>query len=299
MDDTDNYRTAEMSVTPVRDFHFSYSKTDILSTNTLHHYHDACEIDFFLQADLQIFLKDTRYTIRDGDVFYMDEYDIHHILYQPVSQYERYVINFRRSILQPVLEAVGAPDLLSLLADSPNRCLHLTIRQRVDLQQLFESMRRNCPGVDGQPAPAASSEVLTLLTLILLRVRQQMEITRPVVSLSKNDKLVQAIVQYLDQHFGGEIRLDTLAAAFYLDKYYLSHLFKRKTGFTVIEYVQHRRVIEAQKRLMNTKTDMIDIYLDCGFSNAQHFHRIFRRLTGMTPRQYRTLHARETTVPER
>ena len=86
VDDTDNYRTAEMAVTPVQDFHFSYSKTDILSTNTLHHYHDACEIDFFLQADLQIFLKDTRYTIRDGDVFYMDEYDIHHILYQPVSQ---------------------------------------------------------------------------------------------------------------------------------------------------------------------------------------------------------------------
>jgi AraC-like DNA-binding protein len=46
---------------------------------------------------------------------------------------------------------------------------------------------------------------------------------------------------------------------------------------------------------MNPKIDIIDIYLDCGFSNAQHFHRIFKRLSGMTPNQYRKLHTRDTS----
>ena len=53
----------------------------------------------------------------------------------------------------------------------------------------------------------------------------------------------------------------------------------------IMEYVQHRRVIEAQKKLIETRNSIIDIYLDCGFSNAQHFHRIFKRLPGTTPSQ--------------
>jgi AraC-like DNA-binding protein len=295
MDGIENRIPADMGVTTVSDFRFSYSKTDVPGATTLHHYHDACEIVFFLKADLQIFIKDTRYNIRDGDMFYMDEYDIHRIHYKPTSQYERYVVNFRRSILQPVLEAIGAPHLLDLLADSPDRCLHLTIRQRIEMQQFFEGMQKCCADGHEQPVPAARGEVLALLTLILLRIRQQMKNAPKMHCLSERDKLIQSIVQHLDQHFRDAIRLDTLAATFYLDKYHLSHLFKRKTGFSIIEYVQHRRIIEAQKKLMNPKIDIIDIYLDCGFSNAQHFHRIFKRLSGMTPNQYRKLHTRDTS----
>jgi len=131
--------------------------------------------------------------------------------------------------------------------------------------------------------------------LVLLHVRRLLLADNTRTQLGKNDKLVQDVVQHLDKRYGETIRLDQLAAEFFVDKFYLSHLFKRQTGFSIMEYVQHRRVIEAQKKLIETHDSMIDIYLDCGFSNAQHFHRMFKRLSGTTPSQYRRQYTRIKT----
>jgi YesN/AraC family two-component response regulator len=80
-----------------------------------------------------------------------------------------------------------------------------------------------------------------------------------------------------------------LEEKFYLNKFHISHVFKEITDFSVIEYVQQRRVIEAQKQLTYSQKKIIDICFDCGFNNIQHFHRVFKKITGVTPHKYRKL----------
>ncbi len=286
---------AQLPVTTVSDFRFSYSQTSVPEQTALHHYHDACEIVYYIKADLQVFIKDTRYEIRGGDLIFMDEYDLHHIEYRPIAHYERYVVNFRRSWIAPVLAAFGEDGLLDSIARSPTRHVRLSIRDRVELQHLLDHMHKACT-FGHEPADSqARIEVRANLVLVLLHVRRLLLADNTRTQLGKNDKLVQDVVQHLDKRYGETIRLDQLAAEFFVDKFYLSHLFKRQTGFSIMEYVQHRRVIEAQKKLIETHDSMIDIYLDCGFSNAQHFHRMFKRLSGTTPSQYRRQYTRIKT----
>ncbi|HHV96245.1 MAG TPA: helix-turn-helix transcriptional regulator [Clostridiaceae bacterium] len=83
--------------------------------------------------------------------------------------------------------------------------------------------------------------------------------------------------------------MESLEKRFHFSKYYLSHIFKQLTGFTIIEYVQHRRIIEAQRMLRYTNKDIIEIGYDCGFNNIQHFYRVFSKITGTTPLHYRKM----------
>nr|WP_275983849.1 AraC family transcriptional regulator [Paenibacillus hamazuiensis] len=83
------------------------------------------------------------------------------------------------------------------------------------------------------------------------------------------------------------ITLELLEKQFGLSKYYISHLFKETTRFTVFEYVANRRILEAKKLLEQTDQPIVQIALGCGFNNLQHFYRMFGRYAKMSPLQYR------------
>ena len=66
--------------------------------------------------------------------------------------------------------------------------------------------------------------------------------------------------------------------------------FKAETGYTLHEYLIHRRVEEAHRRLSSTDEDITNIAHNLGFSSSQYFATVFRRETGMTPGEYRDSH---------
>ena len=68
---------------------------------------------------------------------------------------------------------------------------------------------------------------------------------------------------------------------------HLSRAFRSHFGCTVGDYIRQLRVEHARKQMTHTSTPLVDIAADAGFSDQAHFTRIFKRLTGMTPGQYR------------
>ncbi|HHW49780.1 MAG TPA: helix-turn-helix transcriptional regulator [Clostridiaceae bacterium] len=83
------------------------------------------------------------------------------------------------------------------------------------------------------------------------------------------------------------ITLELLSKKFYLSKFYISRIFIEITGFSVFEYLQHRRIIEAQKMLKNSRKEIADICYDCGFNNIQYFYLVFKKMTRTAPYKYR------------
>ncbi|MBR2562605.1 MAG: helix-turn-helix transcriptional regulator, partial [Eubacterium sp.] len=72
-----------------------------------------------------------------------------------------------------------------------------------------------------------------------------------------------------------------------LNPSYLSTLFKQVTGQTFKEYLNHVRIQEAQRLLTHTDYPIMEISIACGFSDQSYFTKVFRKYTGLTPRQYR------------
>lgn len=63
--------------------------------------------------------------------------------------------------------------------------------------------------------------------------------------------------------------------------------FKQCTGMTFVDYVNGLRISHACRLLKSSRLSLLDISLSCGFSQQAHFNRVFKKFSGMTPRQYR------------
>ncbi|WP_074463595.1 helix-turn-helix transcriptional regulator [Cellulosilyticum sp. I15G10I2] len=99
---------------------------------------------------------------------------------------------------------------------------------------------------------------------------------------------------YIDEHFKTEPSLELLALLFFLDKYYLAHLFKDITSFTIKQYILLKKIAFAKNELHFTNKSITEISLDAGFNSQSNFIRIFQKKEGMTPLQYRIYYRKNT-----
>lgn len=127
------------------------------------------------------------------------------------------------------------------------------------------------------------NEKLTRLLTEIMRNSWNPEKREP--SAKRND--LSSVREYLETHYSESVRLDDLAGMFYINKYYLMHLFKEQYGVTVSGYLSALRITAAKKRLRFTDDSLQIIGEECGFSNANYFIRAFKKAEGITPNEFR------------
>lgn len=98
---------------------------------------------------------------------------------------------------------------------------------------------------------------------------------------------VYSITAYIHSHFTEDISLESVSREFFISSYYLSHQFKRITGFTLTDYVQLTRVRNAQTLLLSTDKPITDIAFLCGFSSFSQFNRAFNKFLHLSPSAFR------------
>ncbi|MFR0874996.1 MAG: helix-turn-helix transcriptional regulator [Bilophila wadsworthia] len=90
---------------------------------------------------------------------------------------------------------------------------------------------------------------------------------------------------YLEEHSGEPVSLDQLGEVAGLSKYYLLRSFTKQKGISPYRYLETIRIAKARK-LLERNVPMIEVALQTGFADQSHFSRFFKRLIGVTPRQY-------------
>ena len=100
---------------------------------------------------------------------------------------------------------------------------------------------------------------------------------------------LQDVKNYLDENWAKKITLDDLADKFFINKYYLTRLFKNQYGSPILNYVLDIRITQA-KRMLRFSDDTIDsIGKVCGFEDQNYFSRTFKKVEGVTPTEYRKM----------
>lgn len=92
---------------------------------------------------------------------------------------------------------------------------------------------------------------------------------------------------YIRQHLQDDISLSDIAKAACTSTFYICKVFKRHTGLNLTEYVSRLRVEKATGLLANPNLRISEIAYEAGFQSLTHFNRIFRKLVGESPTQYR------------
>ncbi len=129
--------------------------------------------------------------------------------------------------------------------------------------------------------------IQNILEILLLKMMRKKAFNLEKTSTKKISKDVAFIKNYIKQYFREEINLDTLAEAGHINKYYLAHSFKKCVGVSPIEYLIQTRIRESKILLETTNYPISDISTITGFSSQSFFAQSFKRVTNLSPSQYR------------
>ncbi len=136
----------------------------------------------------------------------------------------------------------------------------------------FESMLAQCNSI------STLNEVLDLLIDNMINKNDD--------SNPSHSKHVESIIKYISENYSSPITLPDIAAYANLSIEYMCRLFKKKTGKSIVDYINECRVKKAQE-ILNTKSYKVyEVAEMVGITNPQYFSTMFKKYTGMSPSEY-------------
>ena len=101
------------------------------------------------------------------------------------------------------------------------------------------------------------------------------------------DERMKRVLEYVHSHISDSINIEQLADVACITKPYFIRLFKHEFGFPPVQYINRKKVERAQLLLFTTDKAVKEVAFILGFSAQNYFIRLFHKLTGITPQEYR------------
>jgi len=129
---------------------------------------------------------------------------------------------------------------------------------------------------------------LEQLLIMLLRGEEQNEKSMHIFpdKESMDNHLVNSIMRMLSEHIYGKITVEEICQNLNYSRTYLSKIFSKNCGYTIIEYYTKLKIKEAKKLIRENAYSFAEISNMLCFNNPHYFSRVFKKSTNMTPRDY-------------
>lgn len=173
-------------------------------------------------------------------------------------------------------------------ADPDALCLTVNLREEgEDLSPIFENMLQ-----EYQNKKSGYEEILEYYLKILLTkiARHIHQVETQYENYSKKNRIIEEVVGELNRMSPENLNAKQFADRYFLSQAAFSRQFKKHTGCSFLEYVTRLRIQDACELLLTTNATIYDIQCRVGYQDPKSFYRSFRRITGMTPSEYKSNH---------
>lgn len=113
---------------------------------------------------------------------------------------------------------------------------------------------------------------------------------------TSQNPVVADIVSFIEENLCASISIRTISELFHYNPKYIGRMFKQEMGCSIRAYIYDRRVKRAMLQLRESNAGITDIATQMGFDNVSYFNRCFRKITGMSPTEYRKAHDRDVFI---
>ena len=107
-----------------------------------------------------------------------------------------------------------------------------------------------------------------------------------------NDEAVKLAQQYLEENFQEKISVDDVANHVAVSRRSFERRFKQSTGNTVLEYLQRIKIEAAKRSFESSRKNINEVMFDVGYTDTKAFRSVFKKITGLTPIEYRNKYAK-------
>ena len=152
----------------------------------------------------------------------------------------------------------------------------------VPFTNLFTDLYRLASSSDYIRDMRINEKLSALLTLLMEQSWHPESVT-----VSRKRMELSSVKVYLDEHYTEKIVLDDLAEKFFINKFYLSKIFRETYGTTINNYLISKRITRAKQLLRFTDMTVEEVGVAVGLEDANYFSRMFRKVEGISPREYR------------
>ncbi len=241
------------------------------------HSHNYYEIYYLLKGKVLYSVNNFTYQLMPGDVFIVFPNEKHYTHYVGNSECERINIYCnRKSVLTEKFE--NLPCIFDTLNHSGK--IILTKRSQIDIQRILSQMLKE----SNHPDQFSQAFLALKLTELLLLIQRNGQLENSVI---QRDDTIDKVLKYIETNFNQPITLVDVAGIANLSPTYFSRKFTKETGIGFKDYLNFIRNKRACQALITTDDSVTKIAADCGFGSSNYFKDIFRKMNGMSPREYR------------
>lgn len=256
--------------------------------NKVIHTHNMLELSIVKSGTGKYYIGNEIYDVQKNDIFIISNVEAHGIEMNQDENLTNMVIHF-----EPRLVWSGDNDFdlryLKIFFDRGEKFSHkLDVNNEATkkIQELFFEMEEEFL----QKKPEYNLMVkVKLLNLLVLLLRHYNYVTEEnsQEERSYEIKIINKITDYVDNNYDKHIMLQELADIAHMNPTYFSTFFKKYNGLTLTEYIVRKRITRATEYLKSTDKTILEISGLCGFNNSANFNKMFKKVTGVTPTQYR------------
>ena len=250
------------------------------SNNRGVHSHKAIEIVAVKRGTLNCHINEEVIPVHPKEIIFINSNNGHVL---SSADAEISYIHFDVSLLKDV-PADDRHTLLHTFISHTNAKPYAVYRDNEEIKQLFQKINAKYDGADKESGWYLKAYLYELVAFMYAQ-RFIFPLAIPKERLEK----IGPIVDYIDRNFKTHITLDDICAAVQYNKYTICHTFKSVTGSTILDYINFLRVHSSIAELRETGKSILEIAIDCGFSSAIYFNRVFKTFYGCSPSVYRKL----------
>jgi AraC-like DNA-binding protein len=255
---------------------------DALRNSMVPHTHPGIyEAHLVIEGSMGIHIDEQDYEVGAGSVFLTRPDELHGSIDGSLRPAKWYWIHLHipREHALPGLSVSETRDL----ARAYQRVVLRTFPGSEGLRECFRRLmlEHRHPEAHGQTVARA-----ILHELMVMLIRDHDRAVCGVKSLALSPE-VQRAITWLNRHLGEPLSIPDIAESSGLGQSHFRQRFHKETGFTPSDYLTRQRVLRAKDLLRNARGSVTEIAFRLGFQSSPYFAAVFKKITGMTPSEYR------------
>jgi AraC-like DNA-binding protein len=268
---------------PIR---FRYKHFSTENYPGFYHYHRGIEILFIHQGKGTLVLNRKVHALEGGCLLFLQPFQLHRLHFEVSDQcpYERTILNFEPVAFLPFFKMF--PDILRFYEhmwkdELSNQVFHMN-SEGAYISAILERFQQKMSERQGDDPNEAALMIVNIFDYL-----QSLNEGGFFQAGPRPERHAEKIMHWVEAHYTELFDLNELAKELHLSKHHVSHLFRTETGSSITDYVIARRIRQACWLLQTESISVESIGVLVGIPNFSYFCRLFKKITGLTPKQYR------------